>query len=340
MLNNTHIRKAAQYLEDKNQCIVIIMHTHPDGDAVGSSLGLYDYLLEGGWTNVYVIAPDAYASFLHWMPRNDSVIIADQHKARSFSLIRDASLLFCLDFNGFSRSGQLEKPLKESGAKKIMIDHHPQPEDGFDLVFSETAASSTAELIYEFISASGDADCLSLDAAQCLYAGIVTDTGSFSYGCNNPRTYQIVARLIEKGVDGAYLHRLIYSTYTADRMRLLGYCLQEKLNVFEDARAAYISLSQEELQQFNHQEGDTEGVVNYALAIKNIYLAALFIEKEDHVKASFRSAGDVDVNQLARKHYAGGGHKNAAGGKSFQSLVHTEQGFIALINKAMLSKGI
>ncbi len=184
----------------------------------------------------------------------------------------------------------------------------------------------------------GNADRLSLEAAQCLYAGIITDTGSFSYGCNNPRTYRIVASLIEKGVDGAYLHRLIYSTYTVDRMRLLGYCLGEKLQVFEDARAAYITLSLEELQQFNYQEGDTEGVVNYALSIKNIDLAALFTEKEDHVKASFRSIGDVDVNQLARKHYAGGGHKNAAGGKSFQSLAHTEQDFIALINKEMQPK--
>lgn len=309
------------------------MHTNPDGDAVGSSLGLYGYLQDEGWRNVHVIAPEAYASFLHWMPGHESVIIADQHKDLSHSLIRDAALIFCLDFNGFSRSGDLEKPLIESGAVKIMVDHHPQPEQGFDLVFSETAVSSTAELIYEFIAALGDEDRLSLQVAQCLYAGIITDTGSFSYGCNNPRTYQIVARLIEKGVDGAYIHRLIYSTYTLDRMRLLGYCLSEKLKVLEDAQAAYISLSQEELQHFNHQEGDTEGVVNYAMAIKNIHLAALFTEKDDHVKASFRSAGDVDVNKLARAHYAGGGHKNAAGGKSFQSLRDTEQAFIALINK-------
>jgi len=338
MLNNTHMRKATQYLEDKEQSIVIVMHTNPDGDAVGSSLGLYDYLLRAGYSNVSVIAPDSYASFLHWMPGNDHVIIAGEQKELAFDLVRKASLLFCLDFNGFSRSGQLEQPLRESGAKKIMIDHHPEPENGFDLVISQVGASSTAELIYEFIAAMGDADRLSLEAAQCLYAGIITDTGSFSYGCNNPRTYQIVARLIEKGVDGAHLHRLIYSTYTLDRMRLLGYCLHDKLKVLAKARTAYISLSREELQRFNYQEGDTEGVVNYALAIQNIQLAALFTEQDDHVKASFRSAGDVDVNKLARQHYSGGGHKNAAGGKSFQSLTDTEQNFIALINQEKDSK--
>ncbi len=309
------------------------MHTNPDGDAVGSSLGLYDYLKQAGYTNLHVIAPNPYASFLHWMPGNDEIVIATDEKKRAGQLIGDASLLFCLDFNGFSRTDLLEDRLKRSDALKIMIDHHPQPEGGFDLVFSDTNASSTAEMVFEFITSLGGEQLISLEGAQCLYAGIVTDTGSFSYGCNNPRTYEIVARLIRKGVDGAHLHRLIYNTYTADRMRLLGFCLSEKLVVMPEHHSAFISLSERELERFNHQEGDTEGVVNYALAIEGITLAALFTEKKDHVKASFRSAGDVDVNELARKHFNGGGHKNAAGGKSFSSLADTLTYFVSLLNK-------
>ncbi len=320
-------------LKDKQQAIGIVVHTNPDGDAIGSSLALYGYLKTQGYSMVHVIAPNAYASFLHWMPGSDQIIIAEEEKNKALNIIAGAALLFFLDFNGFGRAGQLEKPLADSRAPKVMIDHHPEPEGGFDVVFSDTAASSTAEMVYGIITALGGEEAVTLDIAQCLYAGIVTDTGSFSYGCNNPRTYEIVARLMEKGVDGAHLHRLIYSTYSVDRMRLLGFCLSEKLEVMEDCRAAYISLTKNELKRFNYQEGDTEGVVNYALSIKGIKLAALFMEQNDHVKASFRSTGNVDVNQLARTHYHGGGHVNAAGGKSFQGLENTLIEFVALVKK-------
>jgi len=332
-LNKTQIHKAAEYLEDKNQLICIVMHAYPDGDAVGSALGLYDCLKRAGYADVQVIAPNPYASFLHWMPHNEKVIVAELNKKVADELIQKASLLFCLDFNGFSRTDLLEASLRLSKAVKIMIDHHPQPEGGFDLVFSDTNASSTAEMIYEFIASVWDERLVHLDAAKCLYAGIVTDTGSFSYGCNNPRTYEIVGRLIATGVDGAYIHRLIYSTYSADRMRLLGFCLSEKLVVLPGLRAAYISLSKKDLKRFNYQEGDTEGVVNYALAIKEIELAALFTEKKDHIKVSLRSVGDIDVNELARVHFNGGGHKNASGGKSFSSLDDTVRYFVALLEQ-------
>ncbi len=332
-MNKEQIEKLGRLLLDKTQAIAIVVHANPDGDAIGSALGLYGFLRNEGFAHVEVVSPNAYPSFLHWMPGNASVIIAEKAGDKALSIISNADLLFCLDFNGFGRTDQLEQALEKSKADKVMIDHHPQPEDGFDVVFSDTIASSTAELVYECIAALKGGDAVTLEMAQCLYAGIVTDTGSFSYGCNNPRTYEIVARLIEKGVDGAYLHRLIYSTYSVDRMRLLGYCLSKKLEVIEAHQAAYISLTKKDLERFNHHEGDTEGVVNYALDIRGINLAALFMEKDDHVKVSFRSAGDLDVNRLARRYYHGGGHKNAAGGKSLENMENTLAAFDALIKK-------
>lgn len=332
-MNKEQIEKLGRFLLDKNQPIAIVVHANPDGDAIGSALGLYGFLRNEGFTHVELVSPNAYPSFLHWMPGNASVIIAEKAVDKALSIISNADLLFCLDFNGFGRADQLEQALSDSKAHKVMIDHHPQPEDGFHLVFSDTRASSTAELVYECIAALKGGDAITLDMAKCLYAGIVTDTGSFSYGCNNPRTYEIVARLIKKGVDGAYLHRLIYSTYSVDRMRLLGYCLSEKLEVIETHQAAYISLTKKDLERFNHREGDTEGVVNYALDIEGINLAALFIEKDDCIKVSFRSAGELDVNRLARNYYHGGGHKNAAGGKSYDNMKKTLAGFDGLVRK-------
>lgn len=333
-MDNNRIGKVSKLLEDRQQSVGIIMHSNPDGDAIGSSLALCGFLKTQGYSRVHVIAPNTYASFLHWMPGNDRIIIAEKEKEKALNIIANAALLFFLDFNGFGRTDQLEKPLAASKASKVMIDHHPEPEEeGFDVVISDTAASSTAEMVYEVISALGEEDAVTLDIAQCIYAGIVTDTGSFSYGCNNPRTYEIVARLMEKGVDGARLHRLIYSTYSFDRMRLLGFCLSEKLKVMEDCQAAYISLTKNELKRFNYEEGDAEGVVNYALNIKGIKLAALFMEKDDHVKVSFRSSGNVDVNHLARTHYHGGGHINAAGGKSFLDMENTLIEFMSLVKR-------
>ncbi len=330
-LKKPQINRLLDYLADKNQHITIIVHTNPDGDAIGSALGLYDFFKVMDFVNVSVVSPNAYASFLQWMPNNDVVINATEQPQLAYGAITDASLIFCLDFNGFSRVDHLEDVLAGAKANKILIDHHPQPEGGFDLVFSDTSVSSTAELVYEVIKAIGYEESIGLSAAQCLYAGIVTDTGSFSFACNNPRTYEITAKLIHKGVDGALIHRLIYSTYSAQRMRLLGYCLSEKLIVLDEYRTAYISLTKHELQQFDHQEGDTEGIVNFALGIEGIQMAAMFIEKDDCIKLSLRSTDHIDVNTFAREYYNGGGHKNAAGGKSFLNMYNTLIQFEVLI---------
>ncbi len=326
-----HIEATRKLLADTSQRVVMVVHSRPDGDAMGSALGLMEYFKILGFTHLHVIAPDEYASFLHWMPGNNQVVVAESNPGNAHELLTKAQIIICLDFNGFSRAGKLSEMLENTRVTKIMIDHHPDPESGFDLYFSDTSASSTAELIYEFIEAMGHEDMINLPLAQCLYTGMVTDTGSFSYGFSKPRTHEIAARLIGAGVDGARLHRLIYNTYSPDRMRLLGYCLGKKLRVFEKHKMAYIGLTLDELAHYNYREGDTEGIVNYALSIRGIELAALFMEREDHVKVSFRSAGQRDVNLLARKHYQGGGHRNAAGGRSDHPMEETLRQFENLI---------
>lgn len=330
------ISNTKSLLEDKSRRIVIVTHTNPDGDAVGSSLGMYICLRNAGCMDVEVVVPNAYPGFLKWLPFNEKVIVASDRPQKARELIMGADLVFCLDFNGFSRIDALQDVLVSANGVKVLIDHHPEPEPGFDLVFSYPGSSSTAELVYEFFEALGWSSCVDQEAAECLYAGIVTDTGSFSYSCNNPGTYLITAKLIRTGVDGERIHRLIYNTYSSDRMRLLGYCLSERLVVMPEQQTAYISLGKNDLDRFHYQEGDTEGVVNYALSIENISLAALFTEHEDHIKVSFRSAGDVDVNRFARDHFNGGGHVNAAGGKSFDPMESTLLRFEELV-KALTS---
>ncbi len=332
-LDEPLIQRAKELLKDIHQQIVITTHTNPDGDAIGSSLGLYGSLLAAGYDKVSVIVPNSYPSFLQWMSFNDAVINATKHPHKAEKLLDQASLIFCLDYNGLSRTDKLEKPISNSKAKKILIDHHPQPEPGFDLNLSNTQVSSTAELVFEFILKLGWKDFINLKVAECFYAGIVTDTGSFSFGSNNPRTYEIMAQIMALGVDGENIHRQIYSTYSENRLRLLGYCLSEKLVVMAEQNAAYISLSKDELNRFNHKVGDTEGIVNYALSIENIHLAALFTENNDHIKISLRSTGSHDVNIFARNYFNGGGHRNASGGKNYDSMEHTLKKFESLIKE-------
>ncbi len=327
------IQRAKKLLKDIHQQIVITTHTNPDGDAIGSCLGLYGSLVAAGYDKVSVIVPNSYPSFLQWMSYSDDVINASTHPHKAEKLLDQASLIFCLDYNGLRRTDKLEMPISSSKAKKILIDHHPQPEPGFDLYLSNTQVSSTAELVFEFILQLGWKDFVGLKVAECFYAGIVTDTGSFSFGSNNPRTYEIMAQIMALGVDGENIHRRIYSTYSEDRLRLLGYCLSEKLVVMAEQNAAYISLSKDELNRFNHKVGDSEGIVNYALSIENIHLAALFTENNDHIKISLRSSGSHDVNLFARNYFNGGGHRNASGGKNYDSMEHTLLRFESLIKE-------
>ena len=310
--------------------IIITTHYNPDGDAIGSSLALYLILRRLGY-NVSVIAPNDYPNFLKWLPGTENINIYENNDVICDSLIRKADMIFCLDYNALNRVKLFSDKLLDSKAIKILIDHHIDPSDEFDFVHSRISISSTCELLYEFITGLGYNNLIDKDIAECLYVGIMTDTGSFSFACNFSQTYEITASLIKQGIDAEQIHRAVYDTYSENRMRLLGYCLSERLMVNHKYKTAYIWLTQHDLARFNHQVGDTEGVVNYALSIKGITLAVLFTAQNDRIRISFRSKGEFSVNEFARKHYNGGGHRNAAGGDSFLGIAETLQKFEELL---------
>jgi len=305
-------------LIDKAEKIVIIIHTNPDGDALGAGLAVYHFLKQQNKETI-LISPNQFPLFLSWMPGSEDILVYERHINKAKQCIEESDLIFCLDFNAVNRVDKATESLKNAKAKKILIDHHLYP-DAFDYSFSETNTSSTSELIFEFFLALNGKQYLNKAIAECLYVGIVTDTGSFSYACNYEKTYLIIAELYKLGINGEQIHRKVYDTYSENRMRLLGFSLSEKLKVLPQFHAAYIVLTKEELKRFNYQIGDTEGVVNFALAIDGISLAALFMERSDHTKVSFRSKGNFSVDQVARDHFEGGGHRNAAGGNLKVSL--------------------
>ena len=292
--------------------IVITTHRGPDGDAMGSSLGLYNYLIKKGH-QVQVITPNDYPSFLHWMKGNNHVIQFAKEPEAAERITLEAEIIFCLDFNTLSRIDTYAPVVEQTKAFKVLIDHHQQP-DEFDFTFSDTSACSTAQLIFEFLDMFGELDAIDKDIAECLYAGIMTDTGNFRFPSVTAKTHEIVAYLISKGAQQDRVYDLVHDNNSVNRLNLLGYCLKEKLEVLPEYSTAIISLSSDELNRFQYQKGDTEGVVNYALSIEGISLAAFFVEREGIVKISFRSKGDFSVNQFARDHFNGGGHINAAGG--------------------------
>ena len=310
--------------------IIITTHYNPDGDAIGASLALYLILSRLGH-KVSVIVPNDYPAFLKWLPGNEDINIYEDSEALCDSLIMKANIIFCLDYNSLSRVKLFSDKLLVSKATKILIDHHADPSNEFDFIHSRISISSTCELLYEFIIGLRFDNQINKDIAECLYVGIMTDTGSFSYACNYSQTYETTASLIKQGIDAEQIHRSVYDTYSENRMRLLGYCLSERLLVNLKYKTAYIWLTQNDLVRFDHQVGDTEGVVNYALSIEGVTLAALFTEQDDRIRISFRSKGEFSVNEFARKHFAGGGHRNASGGDSFLGIDETLQKFEGLL---------
>lgn len=305
----------------------------PDADALGSSLALMNFLEILGH-DVLVVAPTEYPQFLKWLPGNINVVIDHSETREHISqFIVQADFLCCLDFNCLPRIGELGELVRKASGTKILIDHHLQPEGFHDFALWNPKASSTAELIYDFIDLFNKTNLINKDIATCIYAGIMTDTGSFRYPNTSAKVHHILADLIEKGIEHSEIHRKIYDDNRADRLRLLGYALSNKLKVFPEYHTAYISLSYEELMKFNYKQGDTEGIVNYALSIHGIIFAIIVLEKEDLVKMSFRSVGDFDVNTFARSHFNGGGHHNAAGGKSDYNFAETINKIEALLPK-------
>ena len=306
--------------------IVITTHHKPDGDALGSSLGFL-HLLKGMGHKVTVISPSDFPSFFDWMPGRRDILLFPESLHETTSLVRNADLICCLDFNHLKRINELGELVAESKALKIMVDHHLDPQGFDDFRFWDTEASSTAELIYRLAFELGLQELITAEVATCLYTGIMTDTGSFRFPRTTPALHRIVASLIEAGADNVAIHELVYDQYTLSRLHFLGYCLKEKLVVIDELNTAYFAISAEELDQFTIQTGDTEGIVNYALALSGIKLAVLMIQRHDMIKLSFRSTGDFPCNLLANKYFNGGGHKNASGGMSLDNLPVTIKKF-------------
>lgn len=294
--------------------VVISTHKSPDGDAIGSSLALGLYLQKIGIDSVQVIVPDDYPDFLKWIPGQELVINHDETPAKVEQAIHEADLVFCLDYNIRYRAGKVGALLEQVEGPFIMIDHHQQPDDFAQVLFSDVTSCSTAQMIFQFIEARGDLKLLDHSIGQGIYCGIMTDTGSFRFPSVDSQTHQIAAWLIESGMDHAAIHRAVYDTSSIGRLRLLGYALADKLEVLADYHLAIISLTAEELEKYDYKSGDTEGLVNYALSIDGVNMAAFVRESANGMRISFRSSGIFDVNEFARTHFSGGGHKNAAGG--------------------------
>lgn len=311
--------------------IVITTHTKPDADALGSSLGLAGYLKKKGH-EVKVISPTDYPDFLKWMKGNDEVMIFTEHPVEnSKKIVEEADVIFCLDFSSLNRINDLGDLVRHSNAKKVLIDHHLEPEDFADFTFWSIKAAATAELVYELIDDLGDNTLIDKDIAECLYSGIMTDTGSFKHSNTTVNVHKITASLIEKGADNAKVAKLIYDTNSVERLKFIGFALSERLIILNRFQTAYFAITAEDLSKFKSKTGDTEGLVNYALSIKGIVMAAVIIENDDLVKLSFRSIGEFPVNEIAKDFFEGGGHRNAAGGKSHLSLEDTVKKLISIL---------
>jgi len=314
---------ALSQLLNQPRKIVITTHHKPDGDAMGSSLGLYNYLIQQGH-HVQIIAPTDYPVFLAWMPGNEEVMIYTEQTEKSAELIALAEIVFCLDFNNLSRINEMGELVRQSSAVKVMIDHHLEPEDFDDYRYWNINACAAAQLVYSFIVEELQRpDLINADVATCLYTGIMTDSASFRLPNTTAAVHRIVANLIDAGAVNWRIHELIYSNSSENRLRFLGHCLSNKMEILPEYNTAIISVTREELKKYDTNTGDTEGIVNYALSIAGIKLAAFVIERTDMVKLSLRSKGEFPANEICKKYFKGGGHRNAAGGQSDLSLQQT-----------------
>lgn len=332
-MKNTDIEVIAQVKEllTNQKCkIAIVPHENPDGDAIGSAIGFAEVLAEFGH-QVNIISPTEYPDFLKWFSSELKILVYSTDKKAAEEVLTQSDVLICVDFNEAKRAGKLEKSILKFANQKILVDHHPYPSDFCDYTISETGYSSTAELIFDVLNAIGLGGFITKKSAEALYTGILTDTGSFSHGTSNPNTFQVVSELMKFGIAVEKIQSGVYHNFSADRMKLLGYCLNNKMVVYPELRTALISISKQELLDFNFKTGDTEGFVNFPLSIANIVFSTIFIEKDGIIKASFRSKGNFHVNHIARDHFNGGGHRNAAGGEIKLTLDEAIQKFTQLL---------
>ena len=329
-MNNETVSNITNVLATSKK-VVIVGHKNPDGDAIGSCLGL-SFFLKAMGHDVNVMMPNDFPAFLKWMPGQENIMIYEKQTDTCKQVLQDADVIFTLDFNALDRVGSMQPALENCSATFVMIDHHQAPSDYASIMYSDVSMSSTAEMVYHFIAALDGLKHISEAVATNLYTGIMTDTGSFRFPATSATTHRVIATLIEAGANGTAIHQDIYDTNTPDRLKLLGVALQN-MTLMAAYNTAFITLSQKELDQNNFKKGDTEGFVNYALSVQGIKFAVIFIEnqKDAIIKISFRSKGTFSVNDFARTHYHGGGHTNAAGGRSEKSLEATVTEFISIL---------
>ena len=313
------IKAFKSIVNNLSQQVVILPHVNPDGDAIGSALGLSRVLKNAG-LKVEVVCTNNYPEFYNWIEGHDLVTFNTNNPKKVTKIFEESGLLICLDFNHMSRTGQLKSLVENFSGASVLMDHHPDPQGFTDLLISHPECSSTAELVYHVVKAMGFDSYIDQKVAEALFCGIMTDTGSFDYNVSDPQTFQTVGELLKYGIDQEYIHAQVYDNYSADRMRLLGYCLSECMEVFPEYHAAVIYLSKDTQKKFNFVSGDSEGFVNIPLSMKGIHFSTLFSEKDGMVKASFRSKGKFAVNEFAATYFHGGGHGNAAGGEVSASL--------------------
>lgn len=316
------------FLAGGTKNIVILAHTNPDGDAIGSSLA-WAVVMRSLGHSVECLVPNKYPNFLAWMPGIENVIIAKDHNDRALEVIDNADIIFCMDFNQIDRLENLSQHIIDNTkAKRVLIDHHLDPPmEEYSLLFSNTKSCSTAYLVYQITEKFTGLGVIDKAAAESLYVGIMTDTGNFSFSFLNAGLFRAVAELVDRGIDIPAINSNVYNAYSESRVRLLGYVLMDKMKVIEEGKAAYIALQENELRRFEFQIGDSEGFVNYPLTITSVKMSAMFLETHKFIRISLRSRGDVDVSLFAAKYFSGGGHKNASGGKSFESMDKTIQKF-------------
>lgn len=308
-----------EHLLDKSDKIVIVTHISPDGDAIGSSLGLYQYLVDSG-NEVNVIVPNEFPYFLKWIKGAKDILIYEKYPDFAEKLISEADLIFCLDFNVLKRIYHVAPAVEASQAKKILIDHHPDPSDFCDVVISHPEISSTSELIFRLICRMGDFELMSKDSATAIYTGMMTDTGAFTYNSNDSQIYYIIGQLLSKGIDKDQIYSNVYKVYSADRYRMMGHMLSERMNIYEEYGTVLIWLTDEDQKRFHSQKGDTEGFANIPLNIEGVTFSVFLREDEGMIKISLRSQGDFPTNKFSVQCYNGGGHLNASGGEFFGSL--------------------
>jgi len=318
-LDKEIIKRFEQLIKDSSKSIVLVPHTNPDGDAMGSVLGLWRVLCNAGF-NVKIVSPTKYPEFYHWMDGHEQVINFSHHPKQSARAFAESDLVICMDFNQLARLGDMKSLVEGFEGKKVLVDHHPYPGNFTDLTISDITFSSTAELIFTVLQSTEFARYIDKNAATSFFTGIMTDTGSFAFNVSNPDTFEVVAQLTRIGIDQQEIYSRVYDNYSADRMRLMGFCLSNRMTVYPEYHAACMYITREDQKAYHFVTGDNEGFVNMPLSIKGVVFSVLFTEKEKYIKASFRSKGEFAVNEVSEKYFNGGGHRNAAGGEYYASL--------------------